>query len=409
MDRQFRPPWQRKQVLLLVALTLLAWATQSLLAQWARGQERFVPATANAAPATLELRGEATVIGSEVALRQVARWSKEDDTVFAPLAELVVLRLDAREPFRTISHAELRAILRDAGVNLASIHFAGSLSCTVGRADVRFDQGEALRAWIEARESAGAGPQPAMAPEPAAAKPVEAPAAVVVGPEASPHRPLRQLLIDDLAARLKLPVESLQVTFRSEDESVLRLSGPHFRFDLAPHRVGNLGQVAWNVTIVAGDGSRRLTIPARAQAWQQQLVVVQAVAARQVIRDDDLVERRTLVDALPPDPLLTRAQAVGQQAARELKPGTVLTARLVEALPLVKSGQLVTVVSSHGAVRVRTVARALDNGRYGQAIRVKNEATRDVVRVTVTGLQEATVTAAADEERMVARSDDTRR
>jgi len=405
MDPFYRPLSKKKQVLLLVALTLLAWATQTLFAQWARGQERFVPADPRAAVATLELRGEAVVVGSEVTLRQIARWSKRDDDAFAPLASLVVLRLDAREPYRSISLAELQATLRDAGANLASIHFAGPLSCTVGRSDVRFDEGNALRAWIDARESANPGSRPSDERQAAASK---APDAVVTGPEASPFKPLRQLLIDDLASRLKLAPESLQVSFKSEDESVLRLSEPHFRFDISPHRANNLGDVAWNVTIVSGDGSRRLTIAARAQAWQQQVVVMQPVSVRQLIRDEDIVERRALVDSLSSDPLLTRAQVVGQQAARELKPGTVLTTRLVEAMPLVKSGQLVTVVASEGAVRVRTVARALDNGAYGQAIRVKNEATRDIVRVTVTGPQQATVSVADGEERMVARSNEPR-
>jgi flagella basal body P-ring formation protein FlgA len=405
MDPRFQPSSQRKQVLLLVALTLLAWATQTLFTQWARGQERFVPADPRGAVATLELRGEAVVIGSEVTLRQIARWSKQDDTVFAPLASLVVMRLDEREPYRSIGLSELKAILRDAGANLASIHFAGPLSCTVGRSDVRFDEGNALRAWIDARESANPGSRPSRTSAVGGSRASEAPDAVVIGPEASPFKSLRQLLIDDLASRLKLAPESLQVTFKSEDESVLRLSEPHFRFDISPHRASNLGQVAWNVTIVSGDGSRRLTIAARAQAWQQQVVVMQPVSVRQLIRDEDIVERRALVDSLSSDPLLTRPQVVGQQAARELKPGTVLTTRLVEAMPLVKSGQLVTVVASEGAVRVRTVARALDNGAYGQAIRVKNEATRDIVRVTVTGPQQAMVSVAEGAEPMAARSD----
>ena len=211
MDPFYRPLSKKKQVLLLVALTLLAWATQTLFAQWARGQERFVPADPRAAVATLELRGEAVVVGSEVTLRQIARWSKRDDDAFAPLASLVVLRLDAREPYRSISLAELQATLRDAGANLASIHFAGPLSCTVGRSDVRFDEGNALRAWIDARESANPGSRPSDERQAAASK---APDAVVTGPEASPFKPLRQLLIDDLASRLKLAPESLQVTFK---------------------------------------------------------------------------------------------------------------------------------------------------------------------------------------------------
>lgn len=407
MNRFETPLSRKKQVLLLVALTLLAWATQTLFAQWARGQERFVPADARAVVATLELRGEAVVVGSEVTLRQIARWSKQHDDTFAPLASLVVLRLDPREPYRSITLSELKAILGDAGVNLASVHFAGPLSCTVGRSDVRFEEGDALRAWIDARESATSPSQPSAGPEAAASRSSAPPEVVVTGPEASPFKPLRQLLIDDLASRLKLTPESLQVTFKSEDEPVLRLSEPHFRFDIAPHRAGNLGQVSWNVTILSGEGSRRLTIAARAQAWQQQVVVMQPLSPRQLIRDEDVVERRALVDSLPGDRLLTREQVVGQQAARELKPGTVLTTRLVEAMPLVKSGQLVTVIASQGAVRVRTVARALDNGAYGQAIRVKNEATRDIVRVTVTGPQQATVTV-SDDERLVASAEEPR-
>src|SRR3954470_1434095 len=103
-----RPIGNRKKVQLLVALTLLAWATQTLFRQWARGAdlppppaaasgangaadlsapapdapvppvagdspapaaERFVPASPRPGlGATLELRGEATVFGPEVRL-----------------------------------------------------------------------------------------------------------------------------------------------------------------------------------------------------------------------------------------------------------------------------------------------------------------------------------------------------
>src|SRR5687767_5024757 len=92
-----RPVSMRKKVQLMVALTILAWATQTLFQQWGYGQgvpaqtapapaapvERFVPGTARfAAGATLELRGEATVVGPEVKLPQVCRWSGADAGVF---------------------------------------------------------------------------------------------------------------------------------------------------------------------------------------------------------------------------------------------------------------------------------------------------------------------------------------
>ena len=79
------------------------------------------------------------------------------------------------------------------------------------------------------------------------------------------------------------------------------------------------------------------------RAWQSQLVVNKPLGYRQLIREEDLIDRRTLVDRLNEDPLVTREQVVGQMAGRELKCGTVLTAKLIEATVLVKSGQLVSV------------------------------------------------------------------
>lgn len=92
-------------------------------------------------------------------------------------------------------------------------------------------------------------------------------------------------------------------------------------------------------------------------------------------------------------------QCVGQQAATDLRPGVVMTAQLVDAVPLVKAGQLVTVNLTRGTVQLRSVARAMEQGALGQTIRVRNENTRDVLDVTVTGPQEARLgeRAAADQ------------
>src|SRR3954464_13838835 len=107
------PAYLRKTVHLMVGLTILAWATQLLFASWARGgelpaaggagraqyaqlpvelggSEKFVPGGERFyAGATLELRSEVTVIGEEVKLKQVCRWSDADKAAFEPIADLV--------------------------------------------------------------------------------------------------------------------------------------------------------------------------------------------------------------------------------------------------------------------------------------------------------------------------------
>ena len=410
---------KKKAVRLMVALTILAWATQTLMSQWGFGAEiradarnaaaapatapsedfvtleKFVPGTSRfAAGATIELRGDATVVGEEVRLKQIARWTQADDAVLAPLGDLVLTRIGPGTPFRAIAIAEVKETLTAAGINIASLKFVGATSCTVNRSDVEYDERTALQQWIEAKEAKGTPTTTPAQDELAQALPASAP----VPAEERSVRTLRDLLVDNLAQRLTVPADSLQMTFKGGDQRLLNLSEPLFRFDVEPVRGGkNLGEVSW-VVLIRGDRPedvQRATINATARAWQNQLVVARPLAMRQLIRDEDLIERRALADRLPDEPLATRAEVVGQAAARPLAAGTVLTGRSVEAQQLVKAGQYVTITLQQGAVSIKSVAKALEGGSYGQTIRVKNESTRDVFQVILTGPQTATMNLSA--------------
>src|SRR4051812_34620985 len=144
-----RPLSVKKKVQLLVALTILAWATQTLFHQWGYGQEiaaeRFIAPIPRSGPgATLELRSEASVVGGDVTLKQICRWSDSDVKQFAPIADLVIVRLAQEKPFKTIDIESLKSTLHDAGVGLANIKFAGAMACTVNRSDVEIDERTAL-------------------------------------------------------------------------------------------------------------------------------------------------------------------------------------------------------------------------------------------------------------------------
>src|SRR5947209_900511 len=120
-----RPLGMRKRMQVLVAVVLLAWATQTLLHQWGFGaevppaarepDEKFVSGGPYSGGVTLELRGDATIVGSEVKLRQICRWSDLDRQAFSPIADLVVTRINPGSPFRAVSIEEIRSLLRDAG------------------------------------------------------------------------------------------------------------------------------------------------------------------------------------------------------------------------------------------------------------------------------------------------------
>ena len=67
----------------------------------------------------------------------------------------------------------------------------------------------------------------------------------------------------------------------------------------------------------------------------------------------------------------------------------IMTSRMVDPVPLVRAGQLVTVTLTQGSVQIRSVGRALESGAMGQTIKARNETSKDVFDVVVTGPQEA--------------------
>lgn len=391
---------KRQTLRVMMATIILIWATQTLVHQSFGQQapsaadahqprfseESFLPGTARfAAGATIELRSEATIIGAEVKLKSICRWTDADQSVIAPIAETVLTRLAPGTPFRSISVQEIKSTLQDAGVSLAAINFAGAAACTVSRSDVEYDESRALQQWIDAKQSATAGASSQPSTQPIG----QTELTYSDQPQHKAVRSLRDLLVMDLAQRLDIPSDTIQLTFKPQDEKALNLSEPHFMFDIEPQRGRDLGEVTWLVKILTDTGSRRIQIGASARAWQQQLVVAKPVAARTILSESDFIQRRTLAERLPNEPLLTKDQALGQQASRDLPAGTVLTTRMVDPVQLIKPGQFVTITMHQGGVQLKTVARAMESGAMGQTIRVKNETTRDILQVNVTGAQTA--------------------
>ena len=331
-------------------------------------------------------------------LKQVCRWNAKDNAFFAPFADLVITRLDASAPYRSLTVPQLKELLHDAGVNLSNINFSGAVTCTVDRSDIAVDEKDALQKWRDAKENPGKEPAPAPAlpiqqqpalQEAAAADGATAPAPETPVASEGPFHTLRDILVEELAGRLNVDPKSLQVSFNPKDERALILSEPQFRFQVVPQRAKSLGPVSWEVHVITDTGIQKVAISAMAKAWQEQIVLAKPISAKQLIREEDVVEKRALVDKIDDQPLLTRQQVVGNQSARDLKPGAVFTAKMVEPVPLARPGQFVTITLTTANVKVKTVARAMEAGSFGQTIRVKNEATKEIYEVILTGPQTA--------------------
>lgn len=433
---------------------LVAMVVVGVLGGSARGQMA-------GGPVVLEVRGEVSVVGGEVRLKQVGRWGAGDNAFFAGgLGDLVLARFQPGQRKMELELTAMQEVLKGAGVNAGEVSYRGSRKIVVTRLDSETEEaqrpvvvpakdltefldragapkaegGESGKAERGMGGDGSAVELPRNAAKPASVKETGekegvagAGAGVAAGEpveekveaelasltleaategmkgggsegtkdvvKGSVKGTLREALIKDAADRLGLKSEDMEISFDSGDERVLRLAGPLFTWSISNSRTRNLGAMTWGVTIwTQGDkvkSSRRVNISARARAWQTQVVATKGLATGQLVREDDVEEQRVLVDRLSEEMLFSKKQALMMQASRGIAAGTVLAGRNLSPVLMVRTGQLVTVVLRHGAIEVKTVATALVGGAYGQTIRVKNEQTRDVLEVTVTGPQEA--------------------
>jgi len=362
--RNTRPADLKKMIQGLIILTLLCWATQTLVSQWGFGDEisgeKFV--TPSRRSISIELKAEAIVTGNEIRLNQIARWPGAGGDVMEQTGDLIVGRFAAGKMSRAIDLDELKAILEGAGVNLAVVDFSGALRCLVTCSQ--------------------------QAPIETVVSPTTRPIESVIGSAAASQRTLKDVLIAEAAERFQLPIESLQVRFSPQDEKVLALSEANFKFDVEPRKQRNLGDISWDITAISGSARQKHTIYANLRAWQNQIVAIKPIVARQVIGEADVIEKRVLVDRLPEEGSLSIDQVVGQQSARDLSPGVAFTGRMIEAVQVAKVGQLINVMVEQGHVQLKWVAEARESGSYGQTIRVRKPNSRDEFSVLLTGPQQ---------------------
>lgn len=411
-----RPMSTRKTVQFLVALTLLAWATQTLFAQWGYGGliltlPKYQPSPATqpaqlglemdseAGPAdrqpetahqpprelptegpqqleqppmlVLELRSEIRPEpGVPVRLSDICRWSENDAAAFAPHAELVLATSGTDSGVTRVGVNEIRAALHDAGVNLSLVRFSGAATCAVAVGDVPVDD---LSGTATADANGPSDTVPA----------IQIPAPISAD---LPQATLRELLVGPLVKALALTQEQVQVDFNPKDQALLAMESPRCTFTIDDTRAVDLGPVAWDITIRDDSGERIVTLHATARAWEDQLILTRPLSRGQVIRTDDLAPRRTLVDARQASRIIDPAEAVGQLAAGDLDKGTLLTTQDLAEPPLVAAGDVINVSMRIGQTTVATVARAMETGPRGAVIKAQNQATRDVYRVVVTGV-----------------------
>ncbi len=331
----------------LLAATLMALATHLLSTSLARGDEA-APASE---PVIVTLRAQATAVQGRVTLGDLCTLEGLPEA----FAGRTITLTDG-----VVSMSDIVRHLTEAGVREDRLHVQGPIACKV-----TFIAGEQIEIGDE---SAGewsdlAAPQS--------------------NEDTAADMALSQRLRDDLASRLGLPIDTIDLSFRGSDAA---LAARRDVVVFGSQRADDLGSVSWFIRV---DGKDE-TIRADAEATVTRPTVVRPIARGQTIRPEDLELRPSRIRRLA-ERGISLDEAVGQRAARNLDVGTALEPGQLQPTLLVKRGQRLTIVTGHGGISISLIAQSQGDATFGQSVRARVDSTGEMLSVRIVGPQLGTV------------------
>lgn len=109
--------------------------------------------------------------------------------------------------------------------------------------------------------------------------------------------------------------------------------------------------------------------------------------------DPSTCERRRVETTLLTDQVWPIENDLSQiRISRNITAGTVITSRIVEPIPLVEAGGLVSIAIETPTVKITTSGTALDAGRMGDRIRVRNQSSGKILTATIRSMRDVVIT-----------------
>ncbi len=313
--------------------------------------------------ASIRLWSETSVGASQITLGDIASVTG-DETVVPSLKNLVLAsNLPTGRKITYRAH-EIVDRLGNSGFDVGRINLTGAASCVV------------TIATTPAADTSN-DPSSGLSPDQASR---------LAGPASLESR-IRELICRNLQTRSLPREQRVRISFNPALRDLLALTDPPYTFEIVPQRTNTwVGLVTFRVK-VAKDGKvlQSLTVLAEVQVRVQLLVASKTINSKAKITKTEVETTWQDVTNLK-SRFVTRIEDVLDQQARKIIPsGTVITSDLLEPVPMVRRGQLVTVVYQSGGLGIRIVGKALATAFRNEIIQVRNERSKEVFRARVIG------------------------
>lgn len=165
----------------------------------------------------------------------------------------------------------------------------------------------------------------------------------------------------------------VEIGFRSVPE---RVKLPPGRWDLkvlpwqGSKRKGNIILL---LEVMAGDRPHcRFPVSLRLRTFETVLVSKRLINRHQILKEDDFRWERRETTNLIEEPVKQLGEVLGKRASRRIAPGRILVRGMIETPPVIRRGDIVRVKAYFKNIVATVLGKALQDGRVGDSIVIKN-------------------------------------
>lgn len=326
--------------------------------------------TRGAEGAIIQFRSPVSATSSVVRLSDVAEIRGADPRQLAQLEAIEICPSPAAGRNRRIDFESVRARLAARGVNLAELEFSGDSMIVVN------------------------GPE-----EPLHTSTIQQLSGVALSDTA--QRRAEKILEQAIGrfVRQQAPeVGTLQIRLRlTPDQSSQLLTSVNSRLQIAGGRAPWIGQQEFAVRTIDNRGNdRQFSFRCLVNPLPQVPVARFNINKGQVLKEEDLVWQQIEKPADLEGAITQPQGLIGQETRRSLRAGKPVTPQDIRGVPMIRSGELISVYSQVGSVVAQTTAKAAGDGSYGELIQAQSITSRDRLVVRVAGYHKAFVVTSED-------------
>lgn len=166
--------------------------------------------------------------------------------------------------------------------------------------------------------------------------------------------------------------------------SVTLTPGPLTLDVVFPPNAEFLGTTSFTIFFrVSGNVEHRLFGTALISLSRALVTTAHPLPRHHIITASDIRIKGFNLTRLPRQVFLTPEDIIGKRTKRRLRANAMIHTDAVEALPLIRKGDVVIIRVESPLLRITTMGQAIENGQQGATIRVKNLSSQREVRAVV--------------------------